>query len=773
MAGNISSPEASHSQQFDSDGEGTIQDMPLRKNLQRTRGWHVAGLAAILAPVPAQRNHFQSPRPSGMNFPMRRTLGLLAVFFSLALAAFPAAAAATKVDLILSASAARPGDTVLAGIHLTMPPGWHTYWRYPGDAGIATSVKWTLPPGITAGPIQWPVPDKLLTPPLTSYLYSNEVTLLVPLIISTDAPPGSVELKGVVKWQECSELCVLGQQDVAAPLTIGSESTPSPDEPLIQIAATKLPATDSKLVADAHWEKDGESRPLLIEWQSASAPAQADFFPFENDNYDVKGDTERLPDVEGDVRLRKLVEKSGDTWPTKIDGLLVSRADSAAPWQGHEVSLNLSALAAAPAPATASTPTPPANQSFILMLGLAFVGGLILNIMPCVLPVIALKVLGFVNQARETPARVRTLGLIYGAGVLASFLVLAAVNLAIQRAGGLASWSSAFQNPQFRVIITTLITLVALNLFGVFEITLPGSAMNAAGNLSAKTGAAGAFFNGILATAFALPCTASVLGSAVTFALTQPPAVLVLIFLSVGAGLAAPFVLLCWNPALLKFLPKPGAWMLRFKVAMGFPMLATAVWLFWVTATRLGKSGVLWFGLFLVVISFATWIWGEFAQRNTKRIGLAMVISLLLAASGYGFILEHQLHWRSPFTEPHDSLNWQPWSDAAVAKARNQGRPVLVDFTADTCINCQVNKIISIDIQQTRDKLKAINAVTLVADFTDADPAIAAELRKFDRPGVPLVLVYPADKSRPPIVLPPLLTPGIVMDALNQAAPQP
>jgi thiol:disulfide interchange protein len=702
-----------------------------------------------------------------MNFPMRRTLGLLAVFFFLALAAFPAVAAATKVELILSADAARPDDTVMAGIHLTMQSGWHTYWRNPGDAGIATSVKWTLPPGITAGPIQWPVPDKLLTPPLTSYVYSNEVTLLVPLKIATDATPGSLELKAAVKWQECSELCVLGQQDVTAPLTIGSESTPSANAPLIQIAATKLPANDPSLVVDARWETEDKSRPMVIEWHSASPPAQVDFFPYENDNYEVHGETERLPDDAGQVRLRKLVEKSGDTWPTKIDGLLVSRADGTAPWQAREVSLDVPSLAAAP---SAPAATPPANQSFILMLGLAFVGGLILNIMPCVLPVIALKVLGFVNQARETPARVRTLGLIYGAGVLASFLVLAAVNLAIQRAGGLASWSSAFQNPQFRVIITTLITLVALNLFGVFEITLPGGAMNAAGNLTAKTGAAGAFFNGILATALALPCTAPVLAGAVAFALAQPPAAMALLFLAVGAGLAAPFVLLCWNPALLKFLPKPGAWMLRFKVAMGFPMLATAVWLFWVTATRLGKSGVLWFGLFLVVLSFAAWIWGEFAQRSSKHTGLAIAISLLLAVTGYVTILENELHWRAPLTEQHESFNWQPWSDAAVAKARDAGQPVLVDFTADTCINCQVNKLTSIDIQQTRDKLKAINAVTLEGDFTDADPAIAAELRKFDRPGVPLVLVYPADKSRPPLVLPPVLTPGIVMDALNKAA---
>jgi thiol:disulfide interchange protein DsbD len=404
------------------------------------------------------------------------------------------------------------------------------------------------------------------------------------------------------------------------------------------------------------------------------------------------------------------------------------------------------------------------------MLGFAFLGGLILNIMPCVLPVIALKILGFVGQAREEPRRVRRLGLIYGLGVIVSFLALAAIAIAVQRAGGLAGWSTAFQNPQFRVIITVLIILVALNLFGVFEITLGGRAMSAAGELSGKQGASGAFFNGVLATVLATPCTAPFLGVAIGFAFTQPPATILLIFLAVSVGLAAPFVLLCWQPGWLKFLPKPGLWMQRFKVAMGFPMLATGMWLFWLTASRLGKSGVLWFGLFLVVLSMAAWVWGEFVQRHAKRAGVAMAISLLLALGGYAFILENQLHWRAPLTARKDGIDWQAWSQEAVEKARGEGRPVLVDFTADTCLNCKVNLISSIDREKTREKLRQINAVTLVADFTDENPAIARELKHFGRAGVPLVLVYPANKNLSPIVLPPILTQGIVLDALEKAA---
>ncbi len=673
-----------------------------------------------------------------------------------------ASGASTRVELLLSADAAKPGDTVTAAIRMRMKPGWHSYWRYPGDAGIATTVKWTLPPGVTAGEIQWPIPDKLVEKPLTGYVLNGTFMLLVPLKIGAGASPGSLPISATVKWQECEQECVQGATDVSAHLVVGTESKPSDDAEVIDAARARLPGADARMAATAHWEKEADSRPLVIEWTDTNNPADVDFFPYENDNYEVKGETERLAGADGKIAIRKPVEKSKDAWPEKISGILVSRANHRENWHGQEVTLTVPGL-------MAEAPLPPASGSLPLMLAFAFLGGLILNIMPCVLPVIALKVFSFVNQAKEKPARVRQLGLIYGAGVLVSFLTLAGAAIAVQQAGGLASWSSAFQNPQFRMIITILMTLVALNLFGVFEVTLSGRAMDVAGGLVSKNGASGAFFNGVLAAVLATPCTAPFLAGAVAFAFTQPPPIIVVIFLTVGAGLAAPFVVLCWQPAWLALLPRPGAWMVRFKVAMGFPMLATAVWLFWVTATRLGKAGVFWLGLFLVILALAAWVWGEFVQRGTKRRALAMAICLLFVASGYGFILENELHWRSPLGAQKEAIDWQSWTAEAVAKAREAGHPVLVDFTADTCWNCQVNKATSIDIAKTREKLKAINAVTLVADFTDADEAIAKELKKFDRPGVPLVLVYPADKNQPPLVLPPVLTPGIVQDALDKA----
>jgi len=412
------------------------------------------------------------------------------------------------------------------------------------------------------------------------------------------------------------------------------------------------------------------------------------------------------------------------------------------------------------------------------MLLYAFIGGLILNIMPCVLPVIALKILGFVSEARSEPRRVRNLGLIYALGVLVSFLTLAAIVISVKAAGHRAGWGMQFGSPVFIVCLTTLVTLVALNLFGVFEVTLGGRALNTAGGLASKRGAAGAFFNGVLATTLATPCTAPFLSIALGFAFAQSASLIMLVFSFVGLGLAAPYALLSWNPAWLKFLPKPGAWMEKFKIAMGFPMLATVMWLLHVAASDYGR-GVFWLGIFLVVVAFAAWVFGEFFQRGRKHKTAAAIVTLILLAGGYVFALEKQLDWREAMPEPGatgslkkspDGIDWQAWSPEAVAQARAAGKPVLVDFTADWCLTCQVNKKLAIEIPSVRAKLKDIGAVALTGDYTRTPADIYDELNRFGRPSVPLVLVYPKNPDAPVIVLPEVLTPGTVLNALNQAA---
>jgi thiol:disulfide interchange protein len=342
-------------------------------------------------------------------------------------------------------------------------------------------------------------------------------------------------------------------------------------------------------------------------------------------------------------------------------------------------------------------------------------------------------------------------------------LALAGFVIAIKQSTGSATWGMQFQNPRFLIFITSLVTLIALNLFGVFEINLGGKALNAAGELASREGNSGAFFNGALATLLATPCTAPFLAPALGFAFTQSIPIILLTFVTIAIGMASPYVLLCFFPAWLKKLPRPGAWMEKFKNAMGFPMLATAIWLFSVTLAHFGKNAALPLGLYLATLAFAAWVFGAFVQQGTKRRSLAGVV----AAGAMAFAL---FYFLPRLKADLAAIPWQPWSPAAVQAARAQGRPVFVDFTADWCLTCQVNKKTSIEISSVREKLKSINAVALLADNTTESPEIAEELRRYERAGVPLVLVFPADPEATAIVLPEVLTPNIVLDALDKAA---
>ena len=701
-----------------------------------------------------------------------------------------ARAAHTQVQLLLSAETAKPGDTFWAGVDLKMEPGWHTYWKNPGDAGQATEIKWQLPAGVTAGEIQWPLPTKLPPAEVTTYGYENEVVLLVPLTLASNLPAGALNLAAKVSWLECKESCIPANAQVQAALNVGGETKKSADVALVEVWKNKVPTPQTNTFPSdtfplhAWWEKpaNGDTRPLIIGNMTMDVAKNArydsvDFFPYANDNFEVQSSTEVISAFSADLRLRKFVKKFSGGWPTEISGVLVVQSRS----QLVGIDVKLAIADKAPngkeASLIANSPAQP-PQSLWRMLVFAFIGGLILNIMPCVLPVIALKILGFVSEAKSEPRRVRNLGLIYALGVLLSFLALAALVIGVKAAGNHAGWGMQFGSPVFIVCLTTLVTLVALNLFGVFEVILGGSALNTAGELASKHGAAGAFFNGVLATVLATPCTAPFLGAALGFAFAQSAAVIVLIFLTVGLGLASPYMLLSWNPAWLKFLPKPGAWMEKFKIAMGFPMLATVVWLFNVAASSYGKN-VLWLGIFLVVVAFAAWIFGEFVQRGRSRKGVALALVLILLAGGYAFALEKELDWRKAMPdagttgslkESADGIDWQRWSPEAVATARAAGKVVLVDFTADWCLTCQVNKKTSIEIASVREKIKSLNAVALLGDYTHFPDSITTELNRYNRAGVPLVLVYPKSADAPPIVLPEVLTPGIVLDELDRAA---
>lgn len=661
----------------------------------------------------------------------------------------------------------KPGSQVTAALELTMADGWHTYWRNPsepGGPGTRTKLMWKLPAGISAGEIQWPVPAQLTEPAGTTHVYEGKVLLLIPLQIASNAPSGDVEINARATWLECQHECVPGRAELSVRFKVGSSDTPSPDGNAIAAAAKLLPtklSDPSKVIA--RWEdgEEVESRRVTIEWTTGAKTA--DFYAYEGDNSEVLAKSELLASSgNGVMRLRKVVNRPEKGWPDRLVGILVAEPNTSER-RGFEVDLPIR-----PAAGGTESVEPFSFAALLPMLGAALLGGLILNIMPCVLPVIALKVLGFVRQAGNHPKRVRQLGLVYGLGVLTSFLVLALVLLGVQAAGGDANWSTAFQNPIFRVVMCVLMVLVALNLFGVFEVTLSSGTLTSATQIIAREGAQGAFFNGVLAAVLATPCTAPFLATAVAFAFTQPPLVLILVFLTVGLGLALPFVLLCWQPAWLKLMPKPGDWMVRFKTAMGFPIVGTAIWMFWFTAGRMGESGVLWFGLFLVLVAAAAWVWGEFGQRAQKPLA-GGIAALVLLLGGYFGLLEGMLDWRTPLSQKKPKIEWQPWSRTAVAEAKTAGKPVLVDFTADNCANCKFNKARSLNIAPTIERLKAGGFVTLEGDFTDADPEIAAELKRFKRRGVPLVLVYSKDGSKPPREMPTIFSPEEIQAALDWA----
>jgi thiol:disulfide interchange protein DsbD len=625
--------------------------------------------------------------------------------------------------------------------------------------------------------------------------------LIVPLMIETNSnlPEGQVTLKANVSWLECKEVCIPANQDVEAKFNIGSETKNSAEVAAIQSWQKKVPPVDydpSINSKRAWWENpaNGDTRSLIIEVELAPVSVNgrvptegADFFPDASDQFEIQAATENISIPLFDIRLRKVIKKYSGDWPKEVSGVLV--LDGGGNWE-RGIQMKLSVSDQAPVNETISAPNSSSESRtgvapvLPLMLLYAFIGGLILNIMPCVLPVIALKILGFVSESKSSPRRVRTLGGIYAVGVLFSFLILAAIVIGVKAAGHQAGWGMQFGSPIFIVCLTTLVTLVALNLFGVFEVTLGGKTLDAAGNLASRHGASGAFFNGVLATTLATPCTASILGTALGFAFLQPPATIILIFLTVGLGLATPYVLLSCNPPLLKFLPKPGAWMEKFKMAMGFPMLVTVLWLFSVASDDYG-SHVFWLGVFLVALAFAAWIFGEFVQRGRNRKGIALAAILILLAGSYAYALEDKLHWREMIAETNATslaklsggIDWQPWSPEAVAQARAAGKPVLVDFTASWCVTCNAIVKPALENDSVSAKLKEMNAVALLADYTRTPTNITDEIAKYGGAGVPLVLVYPKNPDVAAIVLPqpsPLQLPSgyrkIVLDALDRAA---
>jgi len=705
---------------------------------------------------------------------------LLRVILLVTVIWFEAAAASSRVELFLSHSEARPGSKLKAAIRINLTNSWHAYWRNPGFAGQPPSVNWIKPNGIEISQAEWPVPEKIEQHGFYSYIYSNEVIILFPVQIAPDQPAGNVEIIANVDWLECKDMCVSASGKASANLKIGDQLVESKSNYLFREWEKRLPINNPGLPIKAFIQRENQSSFVVIAFTNQSSPVLIDFYQYPEQTIKLSDKTTYF--VSDTAKgIKKRIES--DTQVTSIDlyGLLVLKKAENDPKEYYEIKIQTSEVnnqaQASSIPGLVSKQGRSFTGPGLLLLNffLGIIGGVILNFMPCVLPVIALKILGFIQQSGHDNRSVRLHGIVFSLGVLVSFIILALIIIFVQQTGKSVGWGMQFGNPRFIVVLTLIISLVAFNLFGLFEITISGKVLNGAVELSSKKGLVGAFFSGILATVLATPCSAPILGSALGYALVQPGFVIIIIFLSIAIGFALPYLLLCFNPSWLRLLPKPGLWMEHFKKAMGFPMLATSVWLYVICFSFYGKKN-LWLGLFIVLLAFLCWFYGTFIQQGQARKNIKMILVLLVLLVGYFTMLEQKMDWRYAGSENnHDhsaktsKIDWKPWSNDAVAQARKEGKIVLIDFTADWCLTCQFNKKFALEVPSVISIISNRNVETFLADYTKTPPEITQELKKFGKAGVPLVIVYPPGDQENALVLPELLTPSAVISAIEKA----
>ncbi|HEY1582688.1 MAG TPA: protein-disulfide reductase DsbD domain-containing protein [Chthoniobacterales bacterium] len=665
--------------------------------------------------------------------------------------------------LVADTSTVVPGQPFTAGLLLKMAPGWHTYWKFPGDAGIPTEIKWQLPPGWKAGPIQWPIPLKLNEPgDIQIYGYHDEVLLMVQLTPPPKIAAASVRLAANAEWLVCEKVCIPGSGTVQLNLPVGATSAPA-ESHLFEEFRNRLPRSlPASAQSGLHWTRREKEFRLTIADPSLADSAKVDFFPLPPAS-DVLGHPRREQTSAGSL-VFSIPIATAAAGEKSLDGLLVA--------DDHAFSLGEKQTTAPDR--KISRVTAPESNSLAKLLLFGFIGGFILNLMPCVLPVISLKIFGFIRHAGDSRSRIFGNGLAFTAGIFAWFVGLAALMVGLKSAGHEITWAFQFTNPYFVVAISAVVLVFALNLFGVFEIMLPAAATTGLVGWSAREGYAGSFFQGVFATVLATPCTAPYLGTALGFAFAQSAAIIFGMFIAIAAGMSAPYLLLSAQPAWLRFVPRPGPWMVRVKQFMGFLLLGTLLFLLWVIGVARGIDAAIWVSAFLLALSIGCWMLGSFSTPGAsvgQRWTVFALILLLVVGSGFYFIGEK---FRASMTTGSSltTAGWIPFSPDRLQSELAQGHSVFLDFTAAWCITCKFNEAAVLESAAVKGAFDRYDVVKMKADWTNADPVITKTLKRFGRVGVPLYVLYPASNPRQPIVLPELLTQTLVLDHLRSAAPK-
>lgn len=655
------------------------------------------------------------------------------------------------VSLVSEHAAVSPGQQVRIGLRQRLAPHWHTYWKNPGDAGSPPNIEFRLPEGAKVGDIAWPGPDRFIVGPVASYGYENEIVFPMSLSVPQNAKPGSrLLIEADADWVVCEKECI--PEEGKFRLSLPVEAHARPASAAIRAA---FDTADRRLPQAAPWKASLVAGPSSLQLQvsgdgiSSQSVRSALYFP---DTWGVVDHVAAQALKVENGTLTLTLQKAQGYTPGPSAGLLsITDGGGQKRW-----------FALAPTPAAAAGETAPVLPLWQMAL-FALLGGVILNLMPCVFPVLAIKATALAGLSGGERRAVRLSGVFYTLGVLAAFMTLAMVLLAVRAGGSAVGWGFQFQSPLFVAAMCWLMLAIGLNLSGVFEVG--GRLAGAGQGLAERKGHAGSFFTGLLAVVVATPCTAPFMGAAIGSALVAPAAVSLLVFAMMGLGLALPFLLLALFPAAARRLPRPGPWMVRLRQAMAFPMYATAAWLLWVLAQQAGEAGLRLALAGAVLVGLVAWLVG-LGQHGVKKRWLPHGVALLACAGLLG--LGASLHATEPqaASPSQQASNAEPYSAERLAALRAEGKPVFVNMTAAWCITCLVNERTTLSAPAVQQAMRDHQVVYLKGDWTKRDPAITAFLQSFQRDGLPFYAFYPPGKE--PVVLPPVLTQAIVTHSFKQ-----